>query len=120
MPHPIVHIEFSANDCVTAAKFYSELFGWKTEQIPQMNYATFAAEGGPGGGFNPVDDSYPAGTVMVYIDSDDIDADLARVVEHGGKILTTKHEIPGTGWFGVFSDPTGNRVALFTSSSQRR
>jgi len=30
-----------------------------------------------------------------------------------------KTEIPQTGWFGIFSDPTGNKVALFTSMPQR-
>jgi predicted enzyme related to lactoylglutathione lyase len=26
-----------------------------------------------------------------------------------------KTEIPHVGWWGVFSDPTGNRIALYTS-----
>jgi predicted enzyme related to lactoylglutathione lyase len=26
-----------------------------------------------------------------------------------------KTEIPGFGWFGMFMDPTGNRVGLYTS-----
>jgi len=33
----------------------------------------------------------------------------------GGKVLHPKAEIPGTGWFGVFKDPTGNVLALYTS-----
>jgi len=33
----------------------------------------------------------------------------------GGKILRSKTEIPGIGWFGIFKDPTGNSIALFTS-----
>ena len=32
--HPIVHIEFSADDREAAGQFYSELFGWKVSQIP--------------------------------------------------------------------------------------
>jgi len=114
--HPVVHIEISAKDLVAAGQFYSELFGWKTEQIPAMNYATFIAEGGPGGGFNPVSPDAPAGTVLVYIDSDDIEADLAKVVKLGGAALVHKTEIPGEGWFGVFTDPTGNKLVLFTTS----
>lgn len=81
-----------------------------------MNYATFTAEGGPGGGFNPVSQDAPAGTVLVYIQSADIEADLARAAKLGGKILVPKMEIPGKGWFGVFADPTGNKLALYTSS----
>ena len=69
--HPIVHIEFSAKDREAAGKFYSDAFGWQIQQIPEMNYATFEAKGGPGGGFNPVNDQNPAGTILVYIDSKD-------------------------------------------------
>lgn len=112
--HPIVHIEFSAKDREQAGKFYAELFGWKVEQIPEMNYATFDDGKGLGGGFNPVTTENPAGIVCVYIQSDDIEADLARAAKLGGKIIRHKSEIPMMGWFGIFSDPTGNTVGLYT------
>ena len=35
--HPIVHIEFSANDRKAAAQFYQDVFGWKIKQIA-VNY----------------------------------------------------------------------------------
>ncbi len=112
--HPIVHIEISANNLVEASYFYRELFSWEVEQIPAMNYATFTAEGGPGGGFNPVVPANPPGTVVVYIQTDDIEGDLAKAVKLGGKILSKKMEIPGEGWFGLFADPTGNKMGLYT------
>jgi predicted enzyme related to lactoylglutathione lyase len=112
--HSIVHIEFSTNDREATGKYYSDLFGWKVNQIPEMNYATFSTDDGPGGGFNPVNDSNPAGTTMVYVSTDDIDATLAKAASLGGKILVRKTEIPKMGWFGVFQDPDGNSVALYT------
>lgn len=117
--HPIVHIEFSAKDREAAGKFYSELFGWNVQQMPEMNYATFEAEGGPGGGFNPVTEEYPAGTVMVYVQADDIDASLAKAESLGGKTLVPKSEIPQTGWFAFFRDPTGNTVGLYTGMGEQ-
>jgi hypothetical protein len=119
MSHPIVHIEFSAQDREAASQFYSDLFGWKVEQFPEMNYATFEAEGGPGGGFNPVSDTNPAGTVMVYVGTGDIDASLARAESLGGVIVQPKTEIPGYGWFGFFQDPTGNTVGLYTVTGEQ-
>lgn len=116
--HPIVHIEFSASDLNAAAKFYGDLFGWKTEQLPEMNYATFEAPPGPGGGLAPVDGKmYNAGDVVVYVDTDDIEATLAKVVSLGGLTLQSKTEIPGFGWFGLFRDPTGNRIGLYTAQA---
>ena len=111
--HPIVHIEFSAADREAAGQFYNDVFEWKIQQIPEMNYATFAAEGGPGGGFNPVSEENPAGTTLVYIYADDIPATLAKIEQSGGSVITPKTEIPGVGWFGIFKDPTGNVVALY-------
>jgi predicted enzyme related to lactoylglutathione lyase len=113
--HNVVHIEFSAQDLESAAKFYSDLFGWKVSQMPEMNYATFETENGLGGGLNPLGENYPAGTVIVYVSTDDIGASLTKAESLGGKIVTPRTEIPGMGWFGLFSDPTGNLVGLFTS-----
>jgi len=114
--HPIVHIEISAKDLVKASNFYSELFGWKTENVPEMNYATFEAEGGPGGGFSPIMDTNPPGTVTVYVQTDNIDADLEKINRLGGETIVRKTEIPGMGWFAIFSDPTGNKLGLYTAT----
>ena len=87
------------------------------EHAPEFDYTMWSDGSGYGGGFNKVSDDTPAGEVLVYIDSDDIDADLKEVEKLGGTVVTPKMEIPGTGWFGVFKDPTGNKVALYTSAN---
>ena len=112
--HPIAHIEFSAQDREAAGKFYSDLFGWKVEQNPEMNYAMFESSEGFGGGLNPVTDEYPAGTVVVYVGTDDIEASLAKAESLGAKTVVPKTEIPTQGWFGMFTDPTGNLIGVYT------
>ena len=123
--HPIVHIEIPANDTAAASKFYADLFGWKIQTDPTFDYHMFEAEGGPGGGFVSTTGTTDGGTMtykpdslLVYVSTDDIDASLAKVASLGGKTLVPKTEIPQTGWFAVFADPTGNRVALYTSIQQ--
>lgn len=112
----IVHVEIPSANVESAAKFYQALFGWKIQPIPEMNYTMWeAGNGDEYGGFPLVSDDNPAGQVLIYIDSDDIDADLKNVQKLGGKVLTQKTEIPGMGWFGVFIDPTGNVLGLYTS-----
>lgn len=113
-PHPIVHIEFSAKDLEKAARFYADLFGWQVEQLPEMSYATFQPEAGPGGGFSRVSEQNRAGTTVVYIQTDDIEATLTKAESLGGKTLVPKDEVPGMGWFALFSDPSGNMVGLWT------
>ena len=111
----VVHVEIPAANAEAAAKFYRELFGWKITPVPEMNYTMWEDGSGSGGGFPQVSDENPAGQVLVYIDSDDIEADLKEVEKLGGKVIHPKTEIPQTGWFGVFRDPTGNTLALYTS-----
>ena len=111
----IVHVEIPAMNVEGAGKFYEALFGWKIMPMPEMNYCMWeAGEGDEYGGFPKVSDENPAGQVLVYIASDDIETDLKKVEELGGKILHQKAQIPGTGWFGIFQDPTGNVLALYT------
>ena len=112
----IVHVEIPAVNVEGAGKFYESLFGWKLQHMPEMNYTMWeAGDGNEYGGFPQVSDENPAGQVLVYIASDDIEADLKMVAKLGGKVLHQKAEIPGMGWFGVFQDPTGNVLALYTS-----
>ena len=116
--HPIVHIEISAENRHAAGKFYQDVFGWKITDMPEMNYSLFESSEDLGGGFNPVNDQNPAGTVIVYIQADDIDAKLQEIEAHGGKCLIPKSEIPNTGWFAIFTDPTGNTMALYKGISE--
>jgi predicted enzyme related to lactoylglutathione lyase len=111
--YEIVHIEFSARDPKGLGKFYNALFGWEVEFSEELDYVMFDGGDGPGGGFPRVGEGMKAGTVMVYISTDDIDTSLSRAESLGAKILTPKTEIPMTGWFGTFADPTGNVVGVF-------
>ena len=113
----VVHIEIPAANVKAASEFYASLFGWKMEHVPQFNYTMWEDGSGFGGGFTEPSNDNPAGKVLVYIDSDDIEADLEKVVSLGGKVLHPKMEIPGTGWFGIFEDISGNVLALYTSQN---
>jgi len=113
MEHKIVHVELSAKDRKALSKFYADIFGWKMEHIDDLNYTTFKAGDGVGGGFNPVTAENPAGTVTIYIETDDVTASLKAIEKAGGTIISPEMEIPKTGKFGIFRDPQGNMIGLF-------
>jgi predicted enzyme related to lactoylglutathione lyase len=110
--HFVTHIEFSARDLEETKKFYADVFDWKITDFPEMDYATFEAEGGSGGGFNPISESFPAGRVMVYINTESIEDSLDRIKSAGGQVILENYDIPGVGRMATFKDPTGNLVAL--------
>ena len=113
--YPLTHLEISASDPQAAGKFYSALFGWKLEVDPTFDYVQFVPPSGPGGAFPKVDgEIFKPGVIIPYIHADDIEAVLAKAETLGGKTLVPKSEIPGIGWFAHFTDPTGNRIGLYT------
>ena len=111
----VVHVEIPAANVEAAGKFYQDLLGWKLQHDPALNYTQWEAGDGTGGGFPAVSDESPAGHVLVYIHSDDIETDLKNVEKLGGRVIHPKTEIAQTGWFGLFQDPTGNVLGLYTS-----
>jgi len=115
--YPVNHLEISASDPNAAAEFYSKVFGWKIEVEESMNYVQFAAEeGGIGGAFTEVDENNPAGTLVPYVTTDDIQASLEKIGSNGGSTVVPKTEIPGFGHFAVFTDPTGNKIGLYSGN----
>ena len=110
----VVHIEIPTRNHEESIKFYKGLFGWKMEHFPDMHYTTWEADEHPGGGFS--EGSKP-GEVLIHLNSDNIEADLKKAKSLGAEIVREKTEIPNIGWWGVFRDPTGNQIALYTSTN---
>ena len=111
----IVHIEIPTKSGKESAEFYEKLFGWHITRDEELDYTMFDPHEGPGGGFSPLGESVDVGDILIYVSSDDIEADLKKAKELGGSVLMEKSEIPNTGWFGLFKDPTGNTIGLYTS-----
>jgi hypothetical protein len=76
----VSHIEIPANGRADLAKFYAKIFGWKTQAMDDKGIPyTVWQSGNIRGGFPNVDDNNKPGDVIVYIDSDDIEADLKKI-----------------------------------------
>jgi predicted enzyme related to lactoylglutathione lyase len=50
MSDPFVHVELHTQDPDKAKKFYRELFDWKFEDVPDMDYTIIKVGEGTGGG----------------------------------------------------------------------
>lgn len=114
----IVHVELSSRNFDESGRFYQALFDWKITPIPEAGYTVWESGEGSRGGFTAPDDDLRIGEVMIYVASDDIEADLKKAKSLGAKIVQEKKEFAGRGWYGVFMDPTGNRIGLATFKSR--
>jgi predicted enzyme related to lactoylglutathione lyase len=108
----LVHVEFPAQDIERGKKFWEGVGGWSINDagMEGMQYLMWQ-EGDQGGGIYSMEGE--SGT-RLYLGTDDIDGDLAKVKELGGE-ADDKNPIPGVGWFARCKDSEGNDFSLFQS-----
>jgi uncharacterized protein len=114
MPGKLVHFEVPARDAEREKAFYSGVFGWEfgDSAMPEMEYYMVRTGEDQGGAVYPSDKT--GNGLVIYFDTDDIDASIAKVRELGGR-AEDKMPIPHVGWFTPCSDPEGNAFSLFQS-----
>ena len=113
----LVHFDVSAENPERAKKFYADLLGWKFTSLPgPAAYHLIETTGldgkkGVGGGMS-LRERGPAG-IINYFGVESIDAAMEKVVKSGGKVVTSRQEVPGWGYLGVCLDTEGNAFGLF-------
>ena len=113
MGKKIVHVEFPAQDADRAEGFWEGFAGWNIADagMEGFDYRMFQEDGWGGAVYpNQQNEQGP----VIYFDSEDIDADLAKVRELGGQ-AENKEPIPHVGWFARCKDTEGNPFSLFQS-----
>ena len=112
MGKKVVHVEFPAKDIERGKKFWETVGGWSLNDagMPGMQYLMFQ-EGDQGGAVFNMDG---AGGTTIYLGTEDIDGDLAKVRELGGE-ADEKQPIPSIGWFARCKDSEGNDFSLYQS-----
>ena len=87
MGNPIVHWELMSKDPAKVSTFYGNIFGWKIQNLPEINYRMVetGGQGGINGGILKPDREGPwPGNMTLYIDVDDLPAYRKKVVAAGG------------------------------------
>ena len=115
MAGDIVHLELKSADFERTSQFYSRLFGWKMQHMPEMSYLMWQAAAGPGGGFVRPEMSQAPGT-LAYIAVDDIAKKLGEIDAAGGRTVLGKMAVGEMGFMAIFVDPEGNTVGLWQST----
>ena len=121
MGNPVVHWELLSKDPAKAAAFYEQVFDWKIQHRPELNYRLVdtGGDGGINGGIMKPEHPEPwPGNMTVYIDVDDLAAYRKRVVQAGGRILIEEQEVPGMGALSLFTDPDGRMMGLWKQGAK--
>jgi len=111
----IQHIEWTTRDPGRLRSFFAGIFDWQfREAMPGYTMID-----GVGGIFDAPDPQMPVG-VTPYVNVADLAEKERRITAAGGQIHKSKQEVPGMGWFTIFSDPDGNMLALWQPAVKPR
>jgi predicted enzyme related to lactoylglutathione lyase len=113
--------ELTTTDPEAAKNFYTQLFGWTTEDMPMENMAYTilkVGEEGVGGIMQtpPQAEGLPPNW-GVFVTVDDVDATAKKAEELGANILVPPTDIPNVGRFFVLQDPQGAVISAITYSN---
>src|SRR5437868_14131500 len=105
-----VWYEYLAKDPKKAIEFYTDVVGWKTEQI-RDDYVMWVGSQGPLGGVMKLpDEAVKVGAPpnwMAHVQVQDVDATTAQFKKLGGRAYKEPTDIPTVGRFAVLADPQG-------------
>lgn len=122
-PGEFCWVELISSDVEASKKFYQETFGWTADTVtmaPGFEYTMFMLGGKTVAGMigirpdmGPVTPHWAA-----YVNSIDLDADVAKARAAGGTILREPFQVPSGGSLAIIRDPQGAVFALWKNSDR--
>ena len=121
----VVHFEVPFDDADRARRFYTEVFDWQIQTMPEMGYnivstGPMSDQGMPnepgyiGGGM--LQRQEPVTTPVITLEVDDIDATLVAVEKGGGSTIREKMPVGTMGFAAYFTDSEGNLMGLWQTA----
>jgi uncharacterized protein len=118
----VIHFEIPADDIKRAEDFYQEVFGWKINDMPEMNYVIvhtgptdelgmLKEQGFINGGMMKRKGEFK--NPVITINVDDIDKTTVKILAKGGKVIKDKMDVGEMGYTAYFIDCEGNMVGLW-------
>ncbi len=105
-------VEIPTTDMDKSIAFYQGILGWTFNRLPGNRYAFFKTPGGIHGALSG--DDKPGHGVIVYLEADITDT-LAKAAKYGGSVIVPKTLITAEeGYYGRFTDPSGNVLGLWS------
>jgi predicted enzyme related to lactoylglutathione lyase len=101
-------VDMGAADYNAALSFYSQLFGWESQDMGEEagHYHMVTKGGRLVAGIGPAQDAGPPRWTM-YINVDDVDSTAKAVEAAGGRVLAAPMDVMTAGRMTVFADSTG-------------
>jgi predicted enzyme related to lactoylglutathione lyase len=124
MPTPsrFVWHDLMTNDPNASLRFYSQLFGWSSQEMKFNGRPYYILKSGDRdvGGLMPMPPGMQAPPHWLgYLDVDNVDAICDKATREGARMYMNAMDIPDVGRFAVFADPQGATIAVFRPMQQK-
>ncbi|HEX7248131.1 MAG TPA: VOC family protein [Actinomycetota bacterium] len=118
----VQHFEIPVDDRDRASAFYTAVFGWQMNHMPEMEYTLVGTvpvdehqmpteSGAINGGLMQRSEATPTPVITISVGS--VDDSLKKIEAEGGSVVVPRTPIPGMGAFAYFKDSEGNTMGLF-------
>lgn len=123
---PLVHFEIPVDDLEKARAFYGSIFGWNLTDWPMPDGSKYIGvhttpidektriplkPGAINGGIMKRSNKVKAPVFAIHVES--IDQRVKQVEEAGGKVVMSKMDMMGMGFYAYITDPDGNVIGLW-------
>lgn len=118
MKHAVNWVEIPVLDIQRAAVFYSAIYDTQLKIIDQAvrKLVILPYQDGVGAALNQSNGFQPDKGPLVYLNAgEDLSPMLDRVEGAGGRIVTSKTDLGGTGFYAIIQDIEGNHIALMSA-----
>ena len=114
MANPVMQFQILSKDPDHAARFYSELFGWKIDANNPMGYRRIdtGSKEGIQGGIWPAPPQAPT-FAQLFLAVSDVKSAADRAVQLGAKLLIPPTVLPEGDEMAVLHDPQGMSFGLW-------
>jgi len=113
--HTTAWFDLSTSDPAAGRAFYSKLFGWTADVIPDPQaggYGFFNLDGKMVAGVGPIQNPQLPPSWNAYIKVDDAVATVAKVRDAGGSVLVEPMDVMGQTTIAWVADPSGAAIGL--------
>ncbi|MBI2675208.1 MAG: VOC family protein [Candidatus Aenigmarchaeota archaeon] len=118
----VVHFEVPAEDLERARKFYTGVFGWKIDRVPNMDYQIVSTvetdekgmpkePGAINGGMMMKHDDTPSPVIVINVAK--MEDSLRNLKESGGRVVMEPQKVGDMGLYARFVDPEGNLMGIW-------
>lgn len=125
----VAHFEIHASEPAKLAAYYRELFGWKLQHLPHIDYwlidTSEGTEPGINGGLLQRRGPKPAegqavNAFVCTVNVSLVDTFRAKAMSLGGTEALPKMAIPGVGYVAYCKDPDGNIFGLHQADTNAK